>query len=175
MTLRRIPYAPLALRAQVVEPFRHVDWQRLWLSIQARSWCSLALVPASPGASPDFTLTIGTTLARTGMTHLGCPIQVADATGISLECLVQFMDELRLLREEGCIVLVALAPPSQNPVSVALAQFTDCALLCVLLERMFAAEAKKTVDQIGPARFLGSAVFRPGNAARGARKKGTRP
>jgi hypothetical protein len=174
MTIQRVPDATLALRPQAIEPFRHMDWQKLWLAIQARSWCSLALVPASSGASPDLTLTIATTLARTGMMHLGCPIQVADATQVSLERLVQFMSEIRLLQQEGGLVLVALPPLSVNPVSVSLAQFTDCALLCVLLELMAAAEAKKTVDLIAPARFLGSAVFLPNNATGKARTSGAR-
>ncbi|MDB4972142.1 MAG: hypothetical protein JWN48_483, partial [Myxococcaceae bacterium] len=59
------------------------------------------------------------------------------------------------------IVLVALSALSESVTSLALAQTTDWVLLCVLLQKMSTAEGKKTVERIGKARFLGSAVFRP--------------
>jgi hypothetical protein len=151
---------------KVEEPWKDTDWQKLWLSVQGRSWSSLAIVPAGSGAPADFTLTIAVTLARIGIMHLGVPVQVADATRIPLVHLVQFVEELSRLREDGELVLMALAPVADNPVTVSLAQKADAALLCVMLEKMSSAEAKKTVERIGSGRFLGSAVFRPGGLSR---------
>jgi len=44
--------------------------------------------------------------------------------------------------------------------SVSLAKSADAALLCVVLGEMSTTDAKKTVEQIGAAHFIGSAVFR---------------
>jgi hypothetical protein len=146
-----------------VEAWRNQEWQKLWLAIQARSWRSLAVVPAGPGAPADFTVTVATTLARTGMTHLSTPIHVADATRLPLAHLVSFAEELQRYSKEGEIVLVALAAAKENPISISLAQSADAALLCVLMEEMSSADAKRTVSRIGAARFIGSAVFYPGD------------
>jgi len=124
-------------------------------------------VPAAPGAPPDFTVTIATTLARTGMTHLSTPILVADATRLPLAHLVSFADELQQLSKEGDLVLVALAAASDNPITISLAQSVDAALLCVLMESMSSADAKKTVTRIGAGRFLGSALFHPSDLVDG--------
>jgi hypothetical protein len=141
------------------ELWTDIDWQKLWLSLQARPWSSLAFVPASTGASPDFTLRIAVTLARIGIMHLGVPIQVADATRIPLIRLVQFKEELARLKDEGELVLVALSPLADNPVALALAQAADAALLCILLGDMQSSEAKKTVERLGAQRFMGSVMF----------------
>jgi hypothetical protein len=155
---------PLARpNAARVEPWRNEEWQKLWLAMQSRAWRSLAILPAGPGAPKDFTVTVATMLARTGMTHLSTPIHVADATRLPLAHLVAFAEELQRYAKEGDFVLVALAAAADNPITISLAQSADAALLCVLMEEMSTADAKKTVDRIGPARFLGSAVFRPGN------------
>jgi hypothetical protein len=155
---------PLARTNAVrVEPWRNHEWQKLWLAMQSRPWRSLAILPAGPGAPPEFTVTIATTLARTGMTHLSTPIHVADATRLPLAHLVAFSEELQRYAKEREIILVALAAASENPITISLAQSTDAALLCVLMEDMSSADAKKTVTRIGAARFVGSAVFHPGN------------
>jgi hypothetical protein len=147
----------------LVEPWRNQDWQKLWLALQTRAWGSLAIVPAGPGGPPDFTVTIATMLARTGMMHLNTPIHVADATRLPLADLVAFANELQRVAKAGDFVLVALAAASDNPVTISLAQSTDASLLCVLMERMTSGDAKKTVDRIGISRFVGSALFRPGD------------
>ena len=50
---------------------------------------------------------------------------------------------------------------TESPITVSVAQSSDYALLCVLLEKMATADAKKVVSQIGPQKFIGSAVFHP--------------
>ncbi len=153
--------APLALRDQApIEPWRDAEWQKLWLAVQARSWNCLAICPAAAGSAPDFALTVAVALARTGMTHLGTPIQVADATRIQLSNVRGFKEEVQRYREQGDLVLLALAPVSQSTVSISLAQSADYAVLCVLLEHMSSAGARETVTKIGKEHFLGTAVFR---------------
>ncbi|HEV8551469.1 MAG TPA: hypothetical protein VGQ57_20620 [Polyangiaceae bacterium] len=150
----------LALTDSRLELWRDPDWQRLWLSLQRRPWRSLAIVPAGEGGPADLTLRVAVTLARTGMVHLGAPVQVADATKLSLAHLTQFVEEVRRCTSDGDHILLALAPTHKNAMTVSIAQSADSALLCVLLDRMASSQAKKTVDQIGQNRFVGSAIFR---------------
>jgi len=143
------------------EPWLQHDWQKFWLSIRSRPWKSLALLPAGTGGPADFTLTVAVSLARTGMTHLGVPIRVADAARIPLHHMVKFLEEVRACTDAGDMVLIALGAMTESPVSVSVAQASDSALLCVLLEKMTAADAKKIVGHVGAAKFIGSAVFHP--------------
>lgn len=161
--------APLAIRApQAIEPWRDREWQRLWLSLQHRPWKSFAIIAAAAGAPADFPLRIAVTLARTGMMHLGTPIQVADGTRIPLTALATFVEEMERCVKNGDKILLALAPPLENPITTSLARSSDAALLCIMLERMKYGESKKTIDQIGQAKFMGSAIFRPDGSPNGA-------
>ena len=166
--LKRISDSSLAIREAPKEPWRDADWQKLWLVLKARPWTSLAIVPAGSGGPPDFALTIAVTLARIGILHLGSPIHVADATRIPLVHLEQFTEEVRRLNHDGDLVLIALPPIEENPVTVSLARSASAAVLCILLEEMSTAESKHTVDRIGVPHFIGSAVFHP--AGFGAKK-----
>ena len=150
-----------------IEPSRNLEawldaeWQRLWLAVESRPWRSLALIPAGDGASNDFTLIVAMTLSRTGMVHLGSSIQIADATQVSLSQLSAFSNEVQRCTSNGQRLLVALPPTKDSAVTVAIAQMVDVSLLCVLSNRMSTEQAKRTVQLVGPARFLGSAIFHP--------------
>jgi len=145
----------------MIEPWHAADWQRLWLSLRDRPWNSLAIVPASSGAPRDFSLTVAMTLARTGMLQLGAVIHVADAVTVQLSDMVLLEQEIRACKDRRELVLLALGPLRDNPVTDVLAKTADLALLCVLFEHMVNAEAKETVEKVGKERFIGSTVFRP--------------
>lgn len=138
------------------------DWQRLWLATRTerRPWRSLALVPAGPGASPEMMMQIAVNLAQTGMVHVGSPIHVADATRVTLPQLVPFSEGIAWHMRESEMMVLALSALSENVTSLPLAKAADAALLCVVMGAMSAADAKKTVTEIGPAHFIGSALFR---------------
>lgn len=140
-------------------PWRSPEYQRFWLSLQTRQWRTLALVPASDGQADDFTLQIAMALARTGMTHLGAQVHVADATTLTLAATNQFTAQVRASTDSGP-VLIALAARSSNPVTTPIAQVADCAILCVKLGEMKMSEAKRTVEEIGAAQFIGSLAVR---------------
>jgi hypothetical protein len=148
----------LALRNQGEVRWHSADWRRLWLSIQQQPWRSLALVPAGVGAPLDATVHIATALARTGMKHVGAQIHVADATDLRLEDMADLGEHVRECTETG-LVIVALAPVQLNPVTVALAQASDRAVLCVLLDQMRASDAKHTTDEIGHEHFIGAVTL----------------
>jgi len=165
---RREPSQALGPVQSDVSTWRDPEWQRLWLAVESRPWRSLSLIPAGDGASPTFTLTVAVALSRTGMVHLGSPIQVADATRIPLDQLTPFLDEVRRCTSTGERLLVALPPTGASPISAAIVQATDAAVLCILAERMTSAQAKRTVKLVGASRFLGSAIFHPSNISESA-------
>jgi len=165
----------LAVRDARFDLWRDPEWQRLWLALQSRPWRSLAIVPAAEGAPRDFSVRIAVTLSRTGMVHLGRPVQVADATNVPLAHLTQLMDEISRCTRDGDPIIVALAPTPGSPLTVSIAQATDAALLSVLLGRMSTAQMKRTVAQIGTSRFLGSAIFRSDGRLDSERAPESRP
>ena len=144
-----------------IEPWHGPEWQRLWLSVQARPWTALAVVPGSSGAAPDFTVRVALTLARTGLIHLSTPVHVADATDLKLADVAAFTEDIQRCREVGDRIVLALGPLSENPVTESLAQLADYCLLCVLFENMAWGDARRTVAKIGKERFLGTTIFRP--------------
>ena len=155
------PELRIQLRTEQTEPWHDAEWQRLWLAVESRPWRSLALIPAGNGASLDFSLVVAMTLSRTGMVHLGSPIQVADATQVPLNQLTAFSNEVKRCTSNGQRLLVALPPTSNHAITAAIAQLMDAAVLCVLATKMSSADAKRTVKLVGPSRFLGSAIFHP--------------
>lgn len=169
--IERVPALRIPGAQPTVQPWRDPGWQRLWLALLAKPWSSLALVPAGSGANSDFALNIAVTLARTAIAHLREPIQVADGTQVQMTQLSSFSTELNGCKDSGYRVLVALAPVSESPVTVALSQSTDFALLCVLFGKMATAEAKRTIAEIGHGHFIGSAAFHPNGAERRPQQK----
>ena len=143
-------------------PWHEPDWQRLWLATQLKekTWRSLALVPAGRGLPARFIEKSAVSLSRTGMTHLGQSIHVADATRVQLPDLNEFFAELAHCTSNGVDrVVIALAPVSENVTSVSIVQQCDCALLCVMRGLTDASEAKRTVQAIGTKHFIGSVMF----------------
>jgi hypothetical protein len=141
------------------------DWQRLWLTLDRMPWRTLAILPAGDGAAADFSLTIAVTLSRTGMSHVGAPILVADGTQVPLSQLNAFLDDVRHCRDGGERVIIALSPLGENPTTIAMAKAADGVVLCVLLERMRSSDGHKTIKAIGANKFVGSVIIRPGDIA----------
>ena len=135
------------------------DWQRIWVAVtRGNPWRTLAVVPAGQGAPNDFTLEIAMALTRTGMMYTGTQIHVADATHLDPNEAAEFAGQLRESISSGPVIL-ALAPADTSPLTVPLAQSTNGAILCILLNRMRMSEAKRTVQDIGSEHFLGAVTF----------------
>jgi hypothetical protein len=154
------PSTALTKRSDV-EIWRDHEWQRLWLTIEKLSWKTLSLVPGGEGAGPDFTLGLAVNLSRTGMTHLGEPIQIADGTKIALNQLNEFLVEVRACTAAGSRLIIALPPAVNSPTTPAIVKASDAALLCILLEKMSSSQARQTVKLVGASRFVGSVIVRP--------------
>jgi hypothetical protein len=152
------PQRTALVRRANLEPWHDPQWQQLWLAIEARPWRSLCLIPAGEGGPIDFTLNLAVNLSRTGIIHIGTAIQVADATSVPLGQLNAFLTEVRRCTTAGERLLVALPPTGASPISTSIAQASDAAVLCVLLEKMSSADARRTLKVVGPARFIGSVM-----------------
>jgi len=137
------------------------DWQRLWLTLDHLQWRTLALVPGGPGASLDFTLNFAVTLSRTGMSHVGAPILVADGTQVPLDQLNAFLADVRACCDGGERVIIALSACADSPTTAAMARSADGALLCVLMGKMTSGDCKQTIKAIGAPKFFGSVIIRP--------------
>lgn len=144
-----------------VQAWTDPEWQRLWLTLDRMPWRTLALVPAGEGAPADFTLTLAVTLSRTGMSHVGAPILVADGTQVPLDQLNAFQADVRACREGGERVIIALSPSGLSPTTVSMAKDSDGAVLCVMLGAMRSGDAKRTIKLIGASKFLGSVIVHP--------------
>jgi hypothetical protein len=144
-----------------VQAWTDPDWQRLWLTLDRLPWRTLALIPAGDGGPPDFTLTLAVLLSRTGMSHVGAPILVADGTQVTLNQLGTFLADVRACREGGERVILALSAAWENPTAASMAKDSDGVVLCLLLGRMRTSDAKRTIKLIGPSKFLGSVIIHP--------------
>jgi hypothetical protein len=137
------------------------DWQRLWLTLDRMPWRTLALLAAGEGAARDFTLNLAVTLSRTGMSHVGAPILVADCTEVPLNQLNSILADIRACCEGGERVILALSAVAESPTTVALAGAADGVVLCVMLGKMLSSDAKRTIAAVGPSKIFGSVIVRP--------------
>lgn len=149
----------LAERRQI-QAWTDPDWQRLWLTLDHMPWRTLALVPAGAGAPSDLTLTLAVALSRTGMSHVGAPILVADGTQVPLNQLNAFLADVRACCDGGERVIIALSAVNESPTTAAMAKSADGAVMCVMLGRMRSSDAKQTIKAIGSSKFFGSVIVR---------------
>jgi hypothetical protein len=134
-----------------------LDWQRLWLATQRRPWGSLAVIPAGRrGATPR----VARALVGVGSCHLGSRIRLLDATTIRLSDLGACLRGLTDPRPRPTRVILALGSVLENPPGLAVAQAADAAILCVALGESTLAEAERTIEEVGRARFVGSLILR---------------
>jgi hypothetical protein len=157
------PTTALAQRNQI-QAWADPDWQRFWLTVDQLDWRTLALIPAGEGAPPGFALSLAVNLSRTGMTHKGGPILVADGTQVPLRQLSGFLEDVKSCTEAGQRVIVALSSAKSGPTVPAIAKAVDGVVLCVLLGSMMNAEAKETIRLVGSSKFLGSVIIHPAQA-----------
>jgi hypothetical protein len=144
-----------------VQSWTESEWQRLWLTLDRMPWRTLALIPAGAGAPADFTLTLAVTLSRTGMSHVGTPIPVANGTQVPITQLNTFLADIRACRDGGERVIVALSSAAENPTTTAIAKEADGVVLCVMLGGMRSSDARRTIKQVGASKFLGSVIIHP--------------
>jgi hypothetical protein len=100
-------------------------------------------------------------LSRTGMSHVGAPILVADGTQVPLDQLNDFLADVRACRDGGERVIIALSAAGENPTTTSMAKDSDGVVLCVLLGRMRSSDGKRTIKAIGAPKFVGTVIIHP--------------
>jgi hypothetical protein len=130
-----------------------VKMQDLWLSLQKRSWRTLAVVGASKGID---TLKVANDLAKIAWWYTGQPSAVFDMRDLSLRLLEHQLREMTTDLTGGERVFIALRSTSENPTTAPLARAADSAVLCVQLGKTETKAAQRTLDAVGIERFLGT-------------------
>ena len=149
-------------------PASHIDWQRLWVTLQKQKWATLGILGASTGmkSSPMEAASI---LADVGWQHLGQPIQVMDLRETPLNLVETRLGELRIQKERGERVFVVLSPVVDNPSTVAIGPHVDGLVLCLVLGLTPLSDAEKTIEELGREHFLGTIVLKNAPKAKGAK------
>ncbi len=143
----------LAVRPQSGPLSDDVKMQHLWLSLQKRSWRTLAVVGASKGID---TLKVANDLAKIAWWYTGQPSAVFDMRDLSLRLLEHQLREMASDLKGGERVFIALRSTSENPTTAPLARAADTAVLCVQLGKTEAKVAQKTLDAVGLEKFIGT-------------------
>ncbi|HEX8790754.1 MAG TPA: hypothetical protein VF765_07365 [Polyangiaceae bacterium] len=151
--------ALVARAAAIPSAVDDVRMQHLWLSLQQRSWRSLAVLPATKGID---TLPAANKLAKIAWWYTGQPACVLDMRDLSLRLLEHQIRDMAAQLQGGERVLVALRGVSENPTAIPLAMAADAAVLCVELGKTDVKGAKRTLAAIGRERFLGAVLVSPG-------------
>ena len=125
----------------------------LWLSLQQRSWRSLAILAGGPGVD---TLETANSLARMGWWFTGQPTCVLDMRDMSLRLLEHQVREMAAQLRGGERAFVALRSIPENPTAVPLAKAADAVVLCVELGSTDIQRAREAIRVIGRSRFLGT-------------------
>jgi hypothetical protein len=136
--------------------------QTLWVSLQRRSWKSLAVLAASAGVE---TLGVANTLARMGWSYTGRPSCVLDLRDLGPRLMDHQIQSMAAQLEEGERVFVALKSPAENPTASPIAMAADAIVLCVELGRTDMKTAQQTVAAIGHERFVGTILIEPTDSA----------
>ena len=132
------------------------QWQRIWLAIQAEKWRSLAVIPADATLP---TIEVVHALAAVACQQRGSPLVVADLRSVDLPILDAVRAEVEA-RTAAAPILMAVPAFDESPVALAIARAADKAVLCVGLGTTLASQARKTIQQLGHDRFLGTVTLR---------------
>jgi hypothetical protein len=125
------------------------DWQRMWMSIRARDWRTLALVPGDDQTS---TLDIADLIASVAKDH-GESIQVTDLRALRPRHVNALLEGTRWEASQGARIVFATRGVAANLATIPIARGADCAVLCVSLGSTSLAAIKNTIEQIGRAHF----------------------
>ncbi|GEN11263.1 hypothetical protein MFU01_63000 [Myxococcus fulvus] len=145
--------------------------QRLWFALERTGWNFLTVVPAHPGAPA---LEAATAILEAGAPYAATQkIHLDDAIGLSPAEAPRRVLELRERVARGERVVAVIDSVLTRPASLPVALAADGVLLCVTLGETDFGSARKTMEFIGPERFVGSVTFPRQKKGRGllSRKK----
>ncbi|HVP60704.1 MAG TPA: hypothetical protein VMT11_09100 [Myxococcaceae bacterium] len=139
--------------------------QQLWFTLQRSEWSTLVVVPAGPESSGmDF----GRPLYEVGRLALGERLRLLDAREVKVSGAAGMVIDMLGANpsrpaspEWSERVLVVIESIVSQPTGIPLALAADAAVLGVELGRSSLESARRTLDTLGRARFLGCLTLPP--------------
>ena len=139
-------------------PASSVDqWAQSWFTMVRHPWSSLVLVPADQGTSA---LVVARRLAEIALEYHHEPIAVVDAERLTAKDLGALLPQIEERTRAGGRVLIAVPSPLVHYAAVPIARSADAAVLLVGIGRTAFSQARKTVECVGGASFIGCITVR---------------
>lgn len=131
--------------------------QELWVTSSSQAWSSLAVVPAVPGVSAA---SVARALAQVGGEYLGRAIELCDARGLRFDDTRALVERVGASHERHALLALLDCPLDSQP-ALLVARAASAALLVVPVGGARLGDARKTVDAVGRARFIGAVTLVP--------------
>ena len=134
-------------------PPRGPEFQRLWFTLQAQNWRSLAVVATENGADA---VSVAAALAAIGTRDGQTPVQVLSAVGLSFADLPRLVAQMpgSPTASAAPLTLVACDALQRNPAMIPIVQQASGVVLIVRLGQTALASVRATVAQVGRERIL---------------------
>lgn len=130
-------------------------WQELWVEIQGSPWTSLAVVPAVPGLSAEG---VAREVARVGGEYHGREIELVDARGLAFSGARELVERVSSAAGRHALVAV-LDCPLGSQAALLVARAASSALLVVPVGQARLADARRTIEGVGAANFIGAVTL----------------
>lgn len=129
--------------------------EAVWVAAQQASWASLVLIPAEPGLSVR---ALACAVAAAGSAQRGEPVEVVNAQDLPLAGSRPLAEKLAapdpLFRR-----VVAVDCPLEVQAALLLARSAGAAVLVLVMDRTPVATARRVLELVGPARFVGAVTL----------------
>ena len=131
--------------------------EAIWVRAQKATWSSLVVVPAGTGLPAA---ELAQALAAVGTLQRGKPVESLDLRGLALgrsrPMVEALSDSSRPFRR-----VAAVDCPLDSQTAILLASSAEAAVLVVERETTGVEAARRVLELVGPARFLGAVVLAP--------------
>jgi hypothetical protein len=143
----------LPLRGRLSGPSSTNQWTLVWFSLIEHPWTSLVIVPADAATSA---IPVARALTDVGNTYEDQDVQVIEAERLPPAITRHVISTMAKRAEAGARTIVAVSSPLVDYNAIPIARAADASLLVIRVGTTAISDAKKTVNMIGRASFLGS-------------------
>ena len=105
---------------------------------------------------------VASALADVGKLHRGRPVNLINAESVELVEASGLIEAMHAQTARGDQVIVCVGSLFDNQAAIPVARAADAALLCVSLGDSDFSSARKTLNLIGPERFVGAVNLKDG-------------
>lgn len=143
----------IPLRGRLSGPSSTSQWTLVWFSLIEHPWTSLVIVPADASSSA---IPVARALSDIGNTYEDQDVQLIEAERLPPAITRHVISTMTKRAEAGARTIVAVSSPLVDYNAIPIARAADACILIVRVGDSAIADAKKTVNMIGRACFLGS-------------------